>query len=266
MIFEGKEMTYTEYHHIKMAREHEEYKRQWAVQQEALGLLRHIGEAYQTYKQFIQDHPQLAMELPEDLSANQKLYEQLRERLEQADDAPRCMYIKADGVRCGSPRMKEGELCYAHQRMAKARALKLRITNLEDANSVQVAVMDVLRALSDGQITERKASLMFYGLQTAAANVVRLTFHKTPEKMVLEDTAAMREQEPEQPETATSYRYMYENLDPDLRRKFMELGDEVDRRYLAKLKAGQTEEAPEVESNGPVLAKATGLSEAQGAG
>ncbi|HLW51421.1 MAG TPA: hypothetical protein VKW06_01140 [Candidatus Angelobacter sp.] len=237
MIVDGKEMTYTEYHNLKLDRQMKEAQQRWAEQQEGLGLLRRIGDAYQVYRQFIQDHPHLAVELPEDLSTNQKLYEQLQKKLELADEAPRCQYIKADGIRCGSPRMKEGELCYAHHRMAKAEELQVRVSNLEDANSVQLAVSAVLRALAQGQITEKRAALFFYGLQTAASNVPRLTFHKAPEEMAVEETPVMREQEPEQPKPGESERYRYENLDPDLRLKFNELDEEVDRRYLAKMKA-----------------------------
>jgi hypothetical protein len=181
-----------------------------------------------------------AVELPESEAGNQQFYEELRQNLDRADEAPRCLHIKADGVRCGSPRMKTGDLCFAHQRMANAQALSLRLSSYEDPNGVQMGLMEVSRALVDGKITNRVAGLLFYGLQTAARNVVRVTFSQTPpEKMVTEETPVRAAgQEVKVAEQRLSYeKYRYDTMDPDLRSRFIELGEEMDRRYLEKLKA-----------------------------
>jgi hypothetical protein len=47
---------------------------------------------------------------------------------------------------------------------------------LEDANSVQVALMKVLQMLARGQMDAKTAGLMLYGLQTASANLKHSDF------------------------------------------------------------------------------------------
>jgi hypothetical protein len=51
---------------------------------------------------------------------------------------------------------------------------------LEDANSVQVALMQVLYLLGCGQIEHKEAGLMLYGLQIASSNLKNTKFE--PEK------------------------------------------------------------------------------------
>jgi hypothetical protein len=93
-------------------------------------------------------------------------------RLQMADQAPRCNHIKADGVRCGSPRLKGHNLCYAHYRMAAApQGTKLGLPPLEDANGVQLAIMDTIRAFLDGELDHKSAALLFYALQVASSNL-----------------------------------------------------------------------------------------------
>jgi hypothetical protein len=47
---------------------------------------------------------------------------------------------------------------------------------LEDANAVQVALMQVLQLLGCGQMDPKTAGLMLYGLQTASCNLRHTTF------------------------------------------------------------------------------------------
>jgi hypothetical protein len=51
---------------------------------------------------------------------------------------------------------------------------------LEDANSVQVALMQVLTLLGSGQMEPKEAGLMLYGLQIASSNLKNTKFE--PEK------------------------------------------------------------------------------------
>ncbi|HLW52858.1 MAG TPA: hypothetical protein VKW06_08435 [Candidatus Angelobacter sp.] len=237
-VVDGKQVSYQEYVKVEVERERRESARLWELKQTALLLVQKIGEAYREYEQFLEDHPELAMQMPEGQIPNQKLYEQLRENLGRANDAPRCMYVKPDGVRCGSPRLKGGELCYTHQRMERARSLRVRMPHLEDANSIQVAIMEVHRALLDHQIGSKDAGLLLYGLQTAAANIGKCTFHKNAGEMVLEDTEAKVEEKAVPVDTPERHeKYRYENIDPDHRAELMELGDRIDRRHAEKEKA-----------------------------
>jgi hypothetical protein len=237
-VVDGRQVSYQEYVRVEVERERRESARVWELKQTALMLVQKIGQAYREYEQFLEDHPELAMQMPEGQIPNQKLYEQLRENLGRANDSPRCMYVKPDGVRCGSPRLKTGELCYTHQRMERARSLRVRMPPLEDANSIQVAIMEVNKALLDHQICAKDAGLLLYGLQTAAANVGKCTFHKNREEMVLEDTEAKIEEKAVPEDTGERYeKYRYETIDPDLKAKLMEIGDEADRRMAQRERA-----------------------------
>ena len=105
--------------------------------------------------------------------------------LEKANHAPRCGHVYSDGTRCGGPRLRKDKVCYAHARMLAVRPRKLNLPPLEDANAVMLWLMEVSRALLEGEITERTAGLMFYGLQLAMVTARWTTFAQTkPEEMV----------------------------------------------------------------------------------
>jgi hypothetical protein len=82
--------------------------------------------------------------------------------------------------------MKNDIHCYAHYQMRHARAEKLWLPALTDANAIQLAVMLVQRALIDGEISEKMAGLLLYSIQIAAANVGKTTFGQANEEMVTE--------------------------------------------------------------------------------
>ena len=108
--------------------------------------------------------------------------------LAKADAAPRCEHVFQDGTRCGSPRMKTGGLCYAHERMARVRPKKLNLLAMEDANSIMLNIMEINRALVDEEITEKRAGMLLYSQQLGLQALGKLTFQKTrPEAMVLEN-------------------------------------------------------------------------------
>jgi len=72
--------------------------------------------------------------------------------------------------------------------MLEARAEKLALPRLEDANAIQMAVMLVQRALIDDEISEKKAGLLLYSLQIAAANVDKTTFGQAADEDLVTDT------------------------------------------------------------------------------
>jgi hypothetical protein len=103
------------------------------------------------------------------------------------EDVPRCQHVKVNGVQCGSPAMRRRRRCFFHDRMLDGRkqfaaesCIKPRpmfsMCLLEDANSVQVALMQVLNLLGSGQMDPKTAGLMLYGLQTASANLRHVKF------------------------------------------------------------------------------------------
>jgi hypothetical protein len=99
--------------------------------------------------------------------------------LDLAKQAPRCEHVFSDGRCCKAPRVKKGKLCYAHTLMEEKRPLELNLPPLEDANAVMLWLMDTLRGLAEGQISEKTAGLMFYGLQLAMVNARFTTFRDT---------------------------------------------------------------------------------------
>lgn len=105
--------------------------------------------------------------------------------LDLAKQAPRCEHVFSDGRCCKAPRVKKGKLCYAHTLMEEKRPQGWNLPPLEDPNDVMLWLMDALRGLLEGRISERTAGLMFYGLQLAMANSRLTTFREVKfEEMV----------------------------------------------------------------------------------
>ena len=99
----------------------------------------------------------------------------------------RCQHIKVNGTQCGSPALRRNRFCFFHKRFRdeqiklatdRKRQTKARfvLPVLEDANSIQVALMQIMRLLLSQQIEHKTASLLLYALQTATANLDRTRF------------------------------------------------------------------------------------------
>jgi len=71
--------------------------------------------------------------------------------------------------------MLDGRKHFAAESCIKPRPM-FSMCLLEDANSVQVALMQVLNLLGSGQMDPKTAGLMLYGLQTASANLRHVKF------------------------------------------------------------------------------------------
>jgi len=190
-IVDGKQMTEAE---------HEEYERQKLeakerVQQEAAALVKKLGETYEALTSLMQQHPEVDREITDKTAVNEEIYEKLRQNLERADEAPRCRWIRRDGTTCGSPQMRKHIYCYAHKQMMEARALALRLPAPEDANAIQMSLMQVQTALIDDTISAKTAGLLLYSLQLAMTNVGRTTFGQADEMVtkVVDEDEALRE-------------------------------------------------------------------------
>ncbi len=101
------------------------------------------------------------------------------------ENVPRCQHIKVNGTQCGSPALLNRRFCFFHDRFRRERARiaaavsaqpKFDLPLLEDANSVQIALMKVIQMLGSGQMDPKTAGLVLYALQTASANLRRLDF------------------------------------------------------------------------------------------
>jgi hypothetical protein len=109
----------------------------------------------------------------------------------------RCQHLKVNGVQCGSPSLKNRQFCFFHEK-SRQRRLTMnvhrpscwRLANelplLEDANSIQVALMQVMRLLLTRRIEYKAASLLLYALQTASSNLRNTTFEPSPQQVVID--------------------------------------------------------------------------------
>jgi hypothetical protein len=93
-----------------------------------------------------------------------------------------CHHIKEDGVFCKSAALNGRDYCFFHltfrgrrmraaQHRARSTTWRLELPPLEDLNAVQVAIMQVLDAITGDRIERHDAGLVLYGLQQAASNL-----------------------------------------------------------------------------------------------
>ena len=106
-----------------------------------------------------------------------------------------CEYLKPNGEFCGSPALRGRDYCYWHL-TSVARRLRaekqeatcdptpLELPPLEDANSIQLAIMMVMDAIVHDRIGHRKAAQLLYALQLASCNLKQgVCFQPAPEAM-----------------------------------------------------------------------------------
>jgi hypothetical protein len=101
------------------------------------------------------------------------------------ENVPRCQHVKMNGTQCGSPALRRRRHCFFHDRVRRERAKiaaqasgqrGFDLPLLEDANSVQVALMKVIQMLGCGQMDHKTAGLILYALQTASVNLRNAEF------------------------------------------------------------------------------------------
>jgi hypothetical protein len=113
----------------------------------------------------------------------------------------RCQHIKVNGVQCGSPALRRNRFCFFHKRFhderielaadrARQGAGSFTLPVLEDANSIQVALMQVMRLLLSHQIDHKTASLLLYALQTASGNLRHTHFSPNKHDVILHPSDA----------------------------------------------------------------------------
>src|SRR5579872_3353874 len=112
----------------------------------------------------------------------------------------RCQHLKINGTQCGSPALRRNRFCFFHKRFqderiklsadrARRRAPTFVLPVLEDANSIQIALMQVIRLLVAQQIDHKTASLLLYALQTASSNLRMTRFEPHHHEVVLDPRA-----------------------------------------------------------------------------
>jgi hypothetical protein len=111
---------------------------------------------------------------------------------------PRCEHVKINGTQCGSPALKRNHFCYFHKRWQETRIVlnanrarrgraALDLPVLEDANSIQVSLMQIMRLILSGQMDTKTAGLLLYALQTASSNLSRINFEPVVKTRVVID-------------------------------------------------------------------------------
>jgi hypothetical protein len=115
----------------------------------------------------------------------------------------RCQHLKVNGTQCGSPALRRNRFCYFHKRFqdesinlsadrARRGVATFVLPLLEDANSIQIALMQVMRLLVSQQMDHKTASLLLYALQTASVNLRMTKFDPWRHDVIL-DTRAVGE-------------------------------------------------------------------------
>jgi hypothetical protein len=107
----------------------------------------------------------------------------------------RCQHIKVNGIQCGSPAVRNERHCYFHEQcrlMSREINMKfsehgiIKLPTLEDPNSIQLGLAEVMRLLVTNQIDHRTASLLLRALRTAAANVKFTSLEPKPTHIVID--------------------------------------------------------------------------------
>jgi hypothetical protein len=92
-----------------------------------------------------------------------------------------CTHIKVTGVRCNSPALRGEQFCYFHQNahrgVRKPQQSRLHpIAIIEDEESIQYALMEVINALMRNTIDVKRATLIIRALHIAVKNAARVKF------------------------------------------------------------------------------------------
>jgi hypothetical protein len=92
-----------------------------------------------------------------------------------------CTHIKVTGVRCGSPALRGEQFCYFHQNahrgVRRPQQSRLHpIALIEDEESIQYALMEVINALMRNTIDLKRATLILRALHIAVKNASRVKY------------------------------------------------------------------------------------------
>ena len=97
---------------------------------------------------------------------------------------PICNFLKPDGTPCGSPAQLGKKLCYYHQRdrqrdqridtaIRRADVLGPRLPPMRSLDDVLAGLNEVVQALAEGRISDRRAGRVLFDLQQVSAAIRR---------------------------------------------------------------------------------------------
>jgi hypothetical protein len=88
-----------------------------------------------------------------------------------------CQHVRLNGARCTQPARRNSDFCRFHDAAMKplpaAHNLNDQLPVLEDADSIQIAIIRLLRYLMKGPIDRKDIGTLLYGLQLASTNLAR---------------------------------------------------------------------------------------------
>ena len=102
-----------------------------------------------------------------------------------------CRSIRTNGVQCRAAALTGSPLCYFHARLHHGHARyrqteasrlylhlipgqNIELGPLEDRESIQIAISQVVNALATGQLEPKRATALLYGLQLASSNAAHI--------------------------------------------------------------------------------------------
>src|ERR1051326_4648567 len=188
-VMDGKQAISNQQLAISQKQDQEQNQNQQHRQkQRAEVLLARIGAACDELDRLAEQNPEVIGCATRDAEEHKDAYLRLKARLQLADAAPRCRWVKQDGTGCGSPQMKKHIYCFAHKQMLEAQALMLRLPAAEDANAIQIGLMRIQKSLIEGTISTKIAGLLLYSMQLALTNVGQTTFGKAKDEEMVRET------------------------------------------------------------------------------
>src|SRR5579872_124519 len=139
----------------------------------------------------------------------QKILEKVNWKDSSMANTKTCTHIKVTGVRCGSPALYGESFCYFHQRMHRgvrmpAQARLHPVALIEDEESIQAALMEVINALMRNTIDLKRATLILRALHIAVKNAHRVKFGLSANSMVREVPDYPEPERPPEPRTPTA--------------------------------------------------------------
>ena len=112
----------------------------------------------------------------------------------------RCQHIKVNGTQCGSPARRNEPHCHYHRENQPARVkvggeggVDVLIPVLEDAQSIQSVVRQVVMLVLGGKIDNKQAGVVLYALQIASSNLKRMEVEKPRPAQVVVDPEKVAE-------------------------------------------------------------------------
>ena len=99
-----------------------------------------------------------------------------------------CRFIKANGLKCGSPALRGSPFCYFHARTRVVVPRRRRRPNeepvnlpaLSDPSGVLAVLNQVLQQVASNNMSPRRAGSLLYALQLAQKNFETVPFNYRP--------------------------------------------------------------------------------------